>query len=312
MRNKTLRKNKLSGYKTTIILTAIMLPAIIYVILFHYIPLYGLIIAFKDYNSWQGIFDSPWASMGGFKHFIDFLTLPDFWNIIWNTLSLSIVSLFFGTVLPICFALTINEIHGKHFKRIVQTLSYAPYFISTVIVVGMAFSFLDVDKGMISNVIKVFGGTPKDLMNEANAFIAIYVITGIWQGLGWGAIIYVGTLANVDENLHEAAVLDGANRFQRIIHINLPTIIPIMTIMFIMNVGNLLNVGFEKVYLMQTAGNMSASRIITTYTYEVSLQSNIPQFSYATAIGIFNMIVNLILLVVSNIICKKTNGTSLW
>ena len=305
-------RNKFSKYKTTIILIAMMLPAIIYVIVFHYIPLGGLVIAFKDYNAYQGLFDSPWAGMYGFKHFYNFVKIPDFWRILFNTLALSSVSLLFSIILPISFALLINEIRNKHFKQTVQMVSYAPYFISTVVVIGMLFEFTNVESGCINKIITFFGGKPKAFMEESGWFIALYVITGVWQGLGWSAIIYIGALANVDLNLHEAAVLDGAGRWKRIIHVNLPTVLPIMTIMLIMNIGNLLNVGFEKVYLMQTAGNISASKIITTYIYEVSLQSNIAQYSYATAIGIFNSIVNIILLCISNLISKKTSETSLW
>lgn len=306
------KKFSFSKYKTTLVLIAVMMPAIIYVIVFHYVPLGGLIIAFKDYNSYQGLFGSPWASMNGFKHFYNFVHIPDFWKILFNTLALSTVSLFFGIVLPIAFALLINEIRNRHYKRAVQTISYAPYFISTVVVVGMLFDFTNAETGCINRLITFFGGKPKAFMEESGWFIALYVITGVWQGLGWSAIIYVGALSNVDLSLHEAAVLDGAGRWKRIIHVNLPTVLPIMTIMLIMNVGNLLNVGFEKVYLMQTAGNLSASRIITTYIYEVSLQSNIAQYSYATAIGIFNSAINVILLCASNVICKKLSETSLW
>lgn len=297
---------------SSLVLYLIMIPAIVYTIIFHYIPMFGLVIAFKDYNSFQGIFGSPWTDMGGFEHFYNFLTLPDFWRLMWNTLSLSTVSLFFGTVLPIAFALLVHEIQGKTYKRIVQTISYAPYFISTVVMVSMLFIFCNAETGVINRLLQAIGFEPIAIMEKSDLFISTYVISGVWQGLGWSAIIYVGTLANVDQSLHEAAMLDGANRFQRIIHVNLPTIVPIMTIMLIMNVGNILNIGFEKVYLMQTAGNLSASRIISTYIYEVSLKSNIPQFSYATAIGVFNSIVNIILLVITNTVSKKVSETSLW
>lgn len=311
--DKTLQRTKKRWKNgSSLILYLIMLPAIVYTIIFHYIPMFGLVIAFKDYNSFQGIFGSPWAEMGGFEHFYNFLTLPDFWKLMWNTLSLSSVSLFFGTVLPIAFALLVHEIHGKTYKRVVQTISYAPYFISTVVMVSMLFIFCNAETGIINRILQVIGLEPIAIMEKSDLFISTYVISGVWQGLGWSAIIYVGTLANVDQSLHEAAMLDGANRFQRIIHVNLPTIVPIMTIMLIMNVGNILNIGFEKVYLMQTAGNLSASRIISTYIYEVSLKSNIPQFSYATAIGVFNSIVNIILLVITNTISKKVSETSLW
>lgn len=290
----------------------LVMPGLLYVLIFHYVPMLGLVVAFKDYNSYQGIWNSPWAGMNGLAHFYNFLTMPDFWNLIWNTLKLSLTSLLFGTIPPAAFALLVNEIAGKRFKKVVQTISYAPYFISMVVVVSMLFIFTNVETGIINRLLEMVGLEAIPFMERADMFVGTYVASGVWQGLGWAAIIYVGTLANVDRSLHEAAALDGASRFQRIIHINLPTIVPIMLIMLIMNVGNLLNVGFEKVYLMQTAGNLSASRIITTYIYEVSLKSSIPQYSYATAIGIFNSAVNIILLVITNMICKKKGDISLW
>ncbi len=309
--------------KTNLALYGIMLPAFIYVIIFHYLPMFGLVIAFKDYSAFRGIGGSPWAGYGGMKHFFNFVTLPDFWILIKNTLLLSTISLAIGTVLPIIFALLVNEIRGKNYKRLVQTVSYAPYFISTVVVVSMMFIFGNMGdvapdgealsgQGAFNKIIGWFGAKPIAFMEKSNLFIAEYVISGVWQALGWSAIIYVGTLANVDMSQHEAAVIDGASRLQRIIHINLPTIIPIMTIQLIMNVGNILNIGFEKVYLMQTDGNLSASRIISTYVYEVSLDANRPQFSYATAIGMFNSFVSIILLIATNVVCKKVSETSLW
>lgn len=290
----------------------LMLPGLIYIVIFHYIPMLGLVVAFKDYNSYQGILDSPWAGMKGFAHFYNFLTMPDFWKLVWNTLKLSLTSLLFATIPPAAFALLVNEISGKRFKKIVQTVSYAPYFISMVVVVSMLFIFTNAETGIINRLLEMIGMKAIPFMERADMFVGLYVASGVWQGLGWAAIIYVGTLANVDQSLHEAASLDGASRFQRVIHINLPTIVPIMLIMLIMNVGNLLNVGFEKVYLMQTAGNLSSSRIISTYVYEVSLKSSIPQYSYATAIGIFNSAVNIVLLVITNMICKKKGDISLW
>lgn len=295
-----------------LMLWGIMLPGLIYIFIFHYVPMAGLVIAFKDYNSYQGIWESPWAAMNGFAHFWNFLTMPDFWKLIWNTLKLSLSSLLFATIPPAAFALLVNEIKGKRFKKVVQTVSYAPYFISVVVVVSMLFIFTNTETGIINRLLEMVGVNAIPFMEKGNMFVSLYVATGVWQGLGWTAIIYVGTLANVDQSLHEAASLDGASRLQRVWYINLPTIIPIMLIMLIMNVGNLLNVGFEKVYLMQTAGNLSDSRIISTYVYEVSLKSSIPQYSYATAIGIFNSAVNIVLLIITNVICKKKGDISLW
>lgn len=290
----------------------LMLPTVVYVILLHYLPMAGLVIAFKDYNSFQGIFGSSWASMFGFQHFYNFITMPNFWPIMANTLFLSVYSIVLNTVLPIILALFVNEIQHKWAKKTVQTISYAPYFISTVVVVGMLFSFSSIESGVFNRIIEFFGGNPSNLMESSFWFSTIYVVSGLWQGLGWWAIIYIGTLSNVDQSLHEAAVIDGANRMKRIWHINVPTILPMAIIMFIMSIGNMLNVGFEKVYLMQTSGNLTMSEIISTYVYRVSLMSKIPQYSYATAIGMFNSVINIVLLLIANAISRKAGETSLF
>lgn len=306
------KKRKSNPWYKNWSLYLLLLPTLIYVFVFCYLPIFGNIIAFKDYNSFLGIFDSPWTSMGGFKHFITFCKLPNFWNIIGNTLVLSVLSIILNTILPVILALFINEIRWKSAKKTVQIISYAPYFISTVVVVGMLFSFSDLESGMFNKIIQAFGGNASNLMSNEKLFAAIYVLSGLWQGLGWWAIVYFGALSNVDRDLHEAAVLDGAGRIKRIIHINVPTIMPMMIIMLIMSIGNMLNVGFEKVYLMQTSGNLGSSEIISTYVYRVSMLAKVPQYSYATAIGLFNSFVNIILLILANVISKKVSETSLW
>ncbi len=290
----------------------LLLPSVVYVFIFCYLPIFGNIIAFKDYNSYQGVFGSPWADMGGFKHFITFVKLPNFLNIIGNTLVLSVYSIVLNTILPVVLALFVNEIRWSGAKKTIQIISYAPYFISTVVVVGMLFSFSNLESGMFNVIIQAFGGNASNIMENEKWFATIYVVSGLWQGLGWWSIVYFGALANVDKDLHEAAVLDGASRMKRIIHINLPTIMPMMIIMLIMSIGNMLNVGFEKVYLMQTSGNLGASEIISTYVYRVSMLAKVPQYSYAAAIGLFNSFINIILLVIANLISKKVSETSLW
>ena len=311
--NQVTRSKKLTRPKfKNVTLYLFLLPSVVYVFIFCYIPMGGLIIAFKDYNAIQGLFGSPWAGMGGFEHFYNFVTLPNFWQIIQNTLVISVTSIVFNTILPIILALIVNEIICKWFKNVVKTISYAPYFISTVVVVGMLFTFCDVESGIVTNIVALFGAEDVDLMNSTAAFLPLYIISGLWQGLGWWSIIYMGALANVDPALHEAAVIDGAGRLRRIWEINLPAILPMTIIMLIMSVGNMLNVGFEKVYLMKTAGNSPVSQIISTYTYEVSLMAMLPQYSFATAIGLFNSIINIILLASANFIAKHVSQTSLW
>ena len=300
--------------KIGLILFLMTLPTVIYIFVFHYLPIGGLIIAFKDYSSFRGIFSSPWTSMGGFQHFYNFLTSPNFWVIIKNTLVLSLTSIIFNTLAPIIFALLLNEVKPKKYKRLVQTIMYAPYFISVTVLVGMLFAFFNIDSGIFTRLLQFFGMNLSNLMENPDYFAMIYVVSGLWQGLGWWSIVYMGNLANIDPNLHDAAIIDGAGRLRRIIYINLPAIIPLAVIMFIMSIGNVLTVGFEKVYLMQLATNLSKSEIISTYVYRVSFPDfgGIPQFSYATAIGLFNSLINIIILIGANSISKKLSDNSLW
>lgn len=301
-------KRRIVKNRMNIALYVMILPTAAYILIFHYLPMFGLLLSFKDYNSFLGVWDSPWAGMGGFEHFVTFVTLPNFWQIIGNTLELSVYSIAVNTLLPIILALFMNEIRVKWFKKTVQTISYAPYFVSTVVVVGMLFAFFNTESGVLANLF----GMSSSIMESETWFSTVYVVSGLWQGLGWWAIIYIGTLANVDQNLHEAAVLDGAGRLKRIWYINVPEILPMAIIMFILSIGNILTVGYEKVYLMQTAGNLQASEVISTYIYRVSLGARVPQYSYATAIGLFNSVINVILLCIANFISGKVSETSLW
>ncbi|MBE6925354.1 MAG: sugar ABC transporter permease [Ruminococcaceae bacterium] len=300
-----------SKYKITLFLMT--LPALIYIVIFHYVPIGGLVIAFKDYDSFSGIWGSPWTSMGGFQHFVDFVNLPNFGVILKNTLTLSVLSIVFNSLLPIVFALFLNEIRAHRYKRFIQTIMYAPYFISTVVLVGMLFAFFNGDNGIFTRLLRTFGYDGGSVMENPDYFAAIYVISGVWQGLGWWSIVYMGTLANVDPNLHDAAIIDGAGRLRRIFYVNFPAIVPLAVTMFIMSIGNVLNVGFEKVWLMQLQTNLSSSEIISTYVYRVSFPDfGLPQFSYATAIGLFNSAINIVILIIANKISKKVSETSLW
>lgn len=299
--------------KWGITLFLMALPTIVYVFVFHYLPLEGLIISFKDYNSFQGIWDSPWTEMGGFKHFYTFVTTPDFWTLVKNTLVLSVLSIVFNSTLPILYALFLNEVRFKWAKKTVQIIMYAPYFISTVVLVGILFVLFRADTGSITKILMALGFDGASAMSNPKAFVAIYIISGLWQGLGWWSIVYMGSLANVDPNLHDAAKIDGAGRLRRIFSVNFPSIVPLAVIMLIMSIGNILNVGFEKVYLMYTPGNSVASEIISTYVYRISFPDyGLPQFSYATAIGLFNSVINIIILVTANFVSKKVSDNSLW
>lgn len=284
-----------------------VLPALLYVILYCYSPMYGVQIAFKEYRVGSGIEGSLWVGM---EQFDKFLSTPSSYQLITNTLTLSLYSLIVGFPMPILFALVVNELRGGRFKRIVQTISYAPHFISTVVMVSMITMFLDASNGIINKLIGYLGMGPYPFMTNANWFASIYVISGIWQNLGWSAIIYFAALAGIDPELHEAAMLDGASRVKRVIHINLPGILPTVTIMLIMQAGNIMSVGFEKVFLMQNPLNTETSEIISTYVYKMGLQYN--QYSFSSAIGLFNSVICFVMLVTVNAIARRIGETSLF
>lgn len=281
-------------------------PVIIYFIVFHYFPLYGLQIAFKDFIPSKGILGSPWV---GFKHFERFFDSYYFWRLIKNTVGIGVFTLAVSFPIPIIIALMLNEVKSLRYKKFVQTVIYAPHFLSTVVVVGMLLLFLKTD-GLINQVVRLFGGTPIDFISEPGWFKSLYVFSDVWQTMGWSSIIYIAALAAVDPAQHEAAMIDGASRFQRIIHINIPAIMPTIVILFILNAGSVMAVGFEKVYLMQNQLNMSASDVISTFVYRSGILE--AQYSFSAAVGLFNSIINFIMLIMVNQIAKKVNETSLW
>lgn len=281
-------------------------PVIIYFIVFHYFPLYGLQIAFKDFIASKGILGSPWV---GFKHFERFFDSYYFWRLIKNTVGIGVFTLAVSFPIPIIIALMLNEVKSLRYKKFVQTVIYAPHFLSTVVVVGMLLLFLKTD-GLINQVVRLFGGTPIDFISEPGWFKSLYVFSDVWQTMGWSSIIYIAALAAVDPAQHEAAMIDGASKFQRIIHINIPAIMPTIVILFILNAGSVMAVGFEKVYLMQNQLNMSASDVISTFVYRSGILE--AQYSFSAAVGLFNSIINFIMLIMVNQIAKKVNETSLW
>ncbi|MDD6884170.1 MAG: ABC transporter permease subunit [Eubacteriales bacterium] len=281
-------------------------PAVIYIFLFNYLPMVGLQIAFRDYRASKGIWGSQWV---GLKYFIKFFNYPNCWKIIRNTLVLSLYSL--ATFpLSIIAALLINELRSVGYKKVVQMVTYAPHFISTVVICSMITLFMNQSSGLINNVIAALGGKRVDFLGTAAYFPHIYVWSGVWQNLGWGTIIYLATLSAVSPELHEAAYLDGANRMQIILHVNIPCILPTVVIMLIMNCGTILSVGFEKVYLLQNALNLDTSQTISTYNYELGLLGG--QYSYTTAIGLFNTVVNVVMLTIVNTISRRVSEISLW
>ncbi|OLS35898.1 sugar ABC transporter permease [Bacillus sp. MRMR6] len=283
-----------------------LLPALVYFIVFHYVPMYGVLIAFKDFVATKGIMGSPWV---GFKHFERFFESYQFWTLIKNTLGLSVIQLIVGFPLPIFLALMLNQIRNEKYKRFVQTVVYAPHFISVVVLAGMIYVFFS-NNGLINNIILLFGGDPISFMSKPEWFKPLYIGSGVWQETGWAAIIYLAALAGVSPELHEAAVMDGASKWKRILHVDIPAIMPTAVILLILNVGNIMNIGFEKAYLLQTPMNQPAAEIIPTYVYKMGLQQ--AQYSFAAAVGLFNSVINLILLVSVNKFAKKLSGTGLW
>ncbi len=287
-------------------LYVLILPALIYVFIFSYIPMYGIQLAFKNYRTNLGIWGSPWV---GLKHFIRFVQFPNFWKIIRNTLSLSLYSLLTFPC-SVIFALLINELNHRTFKRIVQMVSYAPYFISTVVICSMLTLFLNRETGVLTDLFVLFGMQRTDLLTNSSAFPSIYVWSGVWQGLGWSTIIYLSALSSVSQEMIEAATIDGANHIQIITHINIPVIMPTIVIMLILSCCCILSVGFEKVFLLQNPLNLDRSQIISTYVYEVGIAGG--QFSYSAAIGLFNTVVNLVLISLVNQIARRFSGISIW
>ncbi|HEY5584408.1 MAG TPA: ABC transporter permease subunit [Ruminiclostridium sp.] len=288
-------------------LYVIILLPVLYVIIFNYIPMGGAILAFKDYNIREGIFGSPWA---GFKYFNQFFHSPYFWVLIKNTLSLSFFFLIAGFPMPILLAIALNEVSNVRFKKTVQLVTYAPYFISTVVMVALVMQFLSPRTGIVNIAISALGGQEQNFMGKASFFSTIYVLSGIWQVTGYNAIIYIASLSSIDPSLYEAATVDGASRLQKIIHVDIPGILPTIIILLILEAGKLMSVGFEKVFLMQNDLNLINSEIISTYVYKIGLLN--AQFSFSTAVGLFNSVVNFILILSVNKMAKRWGDISLW
>ena len=288
-----------------------LLIPVVYIIIFAYVPMGGLQIAFKDFAARKGIFGSPWV---GLKHFKKFFSSVYFGRTVGNTLALSAYSLACGWPLPIIVALMLNCYRSQKVKSITQTVMTLPHFISVVVLVGMMFQMFSARNGIYGAAIfRLTGTRPADPFATPSNFRHFYLWSGVWQDFGWGSIIYLAALAGVDPSLHEAATVDGASRFKRVLHVDLPTILPTIVIMLILRFGSIMSIGFEKVFLLQNDLNLSYSEVISTYVYKVGLSGGgKTDFSYATAIGFFNSVVNLVLIVVVNFIAGKVGDTSLW
>lgn len=284
----------------------LLLPALIYLFMFDYAAMYGVQIAFRNYRASKGIWGSPWV---GLKYFIRFIEYPNFWTLIKNTLSITLYSLATFPI-PIIFALFLNEVSQAKFKKTVQMVTYMPHFLSEVVVCALVILFLDRTTGPINNLIATLGGERTNFMAQPSAFTTIYVMSGLWQNMGWSSVLYISALSSISQEEVEAAKIDGASRFQVLWHINLPGILPTVVITFLMQVGRIMNVGFSKIFLLQNDLNLEASRVISTYVYEIGLVG--AQFSYSAAIGLLNNVVNILILLIVNQITKKLSETSLF
>ncbi|NMO96372.1 sugar ABC transporter permease [Paenibacillus lemnae] len=307
IQTKTSFKKELRQWTKNWELYVIFLPVIAYFIIFHYLPMYGVQIAFKDFIANQGITGSPWV---GFKHFERFFDSYYFTRIMENTIVIGLYELAAGFPIPIILALMIHEVRSSKFRRFVQTVTYMPHFLSTVVMVGLVVMFLSPVSGLVNSMIVAFGGERISFMTEPGWFKSIFVWSGVWQTMGWSSIIYLAALAGIDPQLHEAAKVDGAGRLKRIWHVNLPGIAPTMMILLILNIGSVLGIGFEKVFLMQNPLNMEASDVIATNVYRSGILG--AQYSFSAAVGLFNSIINFILLVTVNRIARKAGSSSLW
>lgn len=299
-----LQKRKI---KSNIPLYVLLFPSIILLIIFAYIPMLGLVIAFKDYSPANGILNSPWV---GFKHFTQFFNSVQFGTTMMNTLKISIYSILVGFPLPILLALLCNQLRTGKFKKFFQVTTYLPHFISTMVMCGMIILFLSPNSGLIANIFKSLGWTMPNLLSKPDSFAGVYVWSDVWQHIGWDSIIYLAALSAIDPTYYEAATMDGASRIQKILNIDLPLLLPTAMILLILRAGSLLSIGFEKVLLLQNPLNLAGSEVISTYVYKVGMLNF--QYSYSTAIGLFNTVVNLIILLSVNWFSKRYTKTGLF
>lgn len=304
---KTFKERLVRDFKMNGALYLIFLPVFVWYMLFRYKPLYGLLMAFQNYSPFLGISGSKWV---GIDYFVEFLTNPQFWRLIRNTLTISISSLVFGFPCPIVLALMLNELRIKWFQRGVQTLAYLPHFVSIMVICGLIKNFTS-DQGLINDIIALFGGTRKSFLNYPEYYVPVHVISDIWAGVGWDSIIYFAALTGIDQQLYEAAQIDGANRLKQTWHITLPGIMPTIVTMLILRIGGILNVGYEKIFLLYNPLTYETADVITTYTYRMAIGEG-NRMGYSTAVGLFNSVICFLMLITSNKISKKLGQSGLF
>ena len=293
-------------YKRHKLIYWLLVPVLLYYFIFHYLPMGGLLIAFKDYRPARGILGSAWV---GLEHFRTFVSSYYFWDLLRNTVTISFSSLLFGFPAPLLLAILLNELRQKKFKKVVQTVTYMPHFISTVVMAGIVVDMVATD-GVINNIITFFGGEAKNLLNVGSFFAPIYVESGIWQNIGWGTIIYLAALSNISVDLYEAADIDGAGRLKKILNVTIPGITPTIVTLLIMRIGRIMSVGWEKIVLLYNPAIFDRADVISSFVYRNGLLN--ANYSYSAAVGLFNSVINVLLLVIANNVSKKLNETSLW
>ena len=306
IKRETFAERVKKDWKRNRSLYILVIPVLIFYLIFHYKPMYGAIIAFKDYTPALGVSGSPWV---GIKNFTRFFTGPYFGRLLRNTLLISIYNLIFGFPAPIILALLLNEVKAKKFKSLAQTITYLPHFISLVVVTGMITNFC-MTSGLFNDIIELFGGKRSPLLQNPYLYRPIYVASSIWQEIGWGSIIYLSALSGVDSQLYEAASIDGAGKWKQLIHVTMPAIMPTIIIMLILKMGSLMSLGYEKTILLYNPSTYETADVISSYIYRVGIGEQ--NWSYSTAIGLFNSVVNCMLLIITNKISKRCSDTSLW
>ena len=311
-------KKRLAGKKTSVMvrlrndlnkngcLYLMLLPVVAFFLVFHYYPMYGAQIAFKDFSPGLGILGSPWV---GFKHFIPFFESRYFERVVRNTLLINLKDIIFGFPAPILLALMINEVTNRYYKKAVQTISYLPHFVSQVVMCGLLFEFCSLD-GLFNSIRNFFGLESTANLQHAEWFQGIYVASGIWQGVGWGSIIYLSALASIDQEQYESAIIDGAGKLKQMLYITLPNIVPTIMIMLILRIGQMMNIGVEKVMLLYNPMTYETADVISTFVYRKGILE--ASYSFSSAVGLFNSVINFVLLVTVNLVSKKTTETSLW
>ena len=301
------KENIVKNFKADYQLYIMLIPIVLFYILFAYKPMWGLQIAFKDFSIWKGISDSPWI---GLQHFKDFFNNPYFGRLLKNTLAISGLSLLFGFPLPIILALLLNEIRSKKFKGFVQTCTYLPYFVSAVVVCGMVTNFLSPTTGIVNIILNKLGYESIYFLSKSGWFRPIFIIQALWCNTGYSSIVYLAALGGIDTQLYDAARVDGCNRWRQTIHVTLPGLLPTIVTIFIINVGNVLNVGYEKIILLYQPATYETADVISTYMYRLGIENN--DYGLSTAVGLFNSVINFLFVVVANKISNKVNGMGLW